>query len=276
MEGGAVAALTRRFRWSVERWSVGADARLRLPGQSRNRTRTRTRTRTRVSSSVERRGWRVPRLIAGAATVGRQGVSVGAGCIIEHSPACVERDVATFFEDGPQFLGSACTRDFMPERDMPSIAAACFCVRPSSSVSVSASRYGVGSAATNRRRGDRRCRGLPVPVNPPGNRAAGVLLRAARRLAHRARIPGCRRQRRRAPRGDVGKIRAAIRLRIRSSMRAYVYGLDLARLDAKGGNDTGRIPSGLAGDVRTVRDVLAPRVCRMVCVRNASSRRMTA
>jgi len=37
----------------------------------------------------------------------------------------------------------------MPDTEMPSIAAASFCVSPSSSVSVSASRYGEGSIATN-------------------------------------------------------------------------------------------------------------------------------
>jgi hypothetical protein len=40
-----------------------------------------------------------------------------------------------------------CTRDFMPESEIPSISAACCCVSPSSSVSVRASRYGEGSSA---------------------------------------------------------------------------------------------------------------------------------
>jgi hypothetical protein len=41
-----------------------------------------------------------------------------------------------------------CTRDFMPDTERPSISAAAATLRPSSSTSVSASRYGDGSIAT--------------------------------------------------------------------------------------------------------------------------------
>ena len=43
------------------------------------------------------------------------------------------------------------TRDFMPESESPTCSAVAFCVRPSSSVSATASRYSLGSAATNGR-----------------------------------------------------------------------------------------------------------------------------
>ena len=42
-----------------------------------------------------------------------------------------------------------CTRDFIPDTEMPTISAASRAVRPSSSTRVTASRYGDGSCATN-------------------------------------------------------------------------------------------------------------------------------